>query len=294
MKKPHGRKIKKKVGELLLKHHRETSMQELEKIPDDQLVGPLFSYFYHKDETIKFRSVTAMGILVSKMGKTNMEKARIVLRRIMWNLNDESGGIGWGSPEAMGEILSQSPKLALEFKSILFSYLDQEGNYLEHEMLQRGVLWGIGTYLKVFPGDLTETTKSFLLNHLKSDDPVKKGYALRALINAQSFDFRSAPENIIGDTRSVDIFTGWHFSCTRISDMALDWEETTMLKKKCDLNIARTIVLAQQMIKLAQTGYEQREDPSCGVLYGILLDSGYRVLALAKKEKQSHLKKGNH
>ena len=65
-----------------------------------------------------------------------------------------------------------------------------------------------------------------------------------------------------------------------------------MLKKKCDINIAQTIKLAQKMISLAQTGYEQREDPGCGVLYGILLDSGYRLLNLSQKERQAHIQKG--
>lgn len=65
-----------------------------------------------------------------------------------------------------------------------------------------------------------------------------------------------------------------------------------MLKKKCDINIARTIDLAHQMIELARTGYEQREDPRCGVLYGILLDSGYRLLDLAEKEKHAHQQRG--
>jgi hypothetical protein len=65
-----------------------------------------------------------------------------------------------------------------------------------------------------------------------------------------------------------------------------------MLKKKCDTNIASTIKLAQHMIQLAQNGDEHREDPGCGVLYGILLDSGYRILDLAQKEKQSHIDKG--
>ncbi|MEH0018330.1 MAG: hypothetical protein V6Z89_01695 [Desulfobacter sp.] len=65
-----------------------------------------------------------------------------------------------------------------------------------------------------------------------------------------------------------------------------------MLKKKCDKNIARTIELAQEMIELAQYGYEHQEDPGCGVLYGILLDSGYRILELAEKEKQAHVQKG--
>lgn len=65
-----------------------------------------------------------------------------------------------------------------------------------------------------------------------------------------------------------------------------------MLEKKCDINIAQTIDLAQKMIKLAQEGYEQQEDSGCGVLYGILLDSGYKLLDIAQKEKQAHIQKG--
>ncbi len=65
-----------------------------------------------------------------------------------------------------------------------------------------------------------------------------------------------------------------------------------MLKKNCDINIAQTIDLANEMIKLAQKGYEQREDPGCGILYGILLDTGYRLLDLAQKEKHTHMQKG--
>ena len=65
-----------------------------------------------------------------------------------------------------------------------------------------------------------------------------------------------------------------------------------MLNRKCDTNIARTIEIANQMIELARIGYEQRQDANCGVLYGILLDSGYRILELAQKEKQAHINKG--
>ena len=65
-----------------------------------------------------------------------------------------------------------------------------------------------------------------------------------------------------------------------------------MLEKQCDINIAQTIELAQEMVKLAHKAYEQREDPGCGVLYGILLDSGYRLLDIAQKEKQVHINKG--
>ena len=221
MTKPYGRKTKKKVGEILLESHRKTAMEMLKQIPDEQLVGHLFSHFYHKDELVKFRSTTAMGALVSRMGQKNKEKARIVLRRIMWNLNDESGGIGWGSPEAMGEILCRSPQLAMEFKSILFSYLDPDGNYIEHEALQRGVLWGIGTYLESNPRDLNDETKESLFGYLHSFDPVKRGYAVRALMNARCFDCSLVPENIMTDKHQIDIFNDWDFILTRVSDMAL-------------------------------------------------------------------------
>ena len=224
MTKPYGRQTKKRVGDILLANDRKIAMKLLKDIPDEQLVGHLFSYFYNMDERLKFRSITAMGILGARIAQNNMEKARILLRRIMWNLNDESGGIGWGSPEAMGEILCQSPELALEFKSILFSYLDPEGNFLEHEMLQRGILWGIGTYLESFPDDLNEKTTGILYGYLHSADPVKRGYTIRALKNGDAFNCSLVPENIITDNHRIDIFCDWNFIPVCISEMALSCE----------------------------------------------------------------------
>lgn len=217
--KPYGRKIKKQVGNILRFNSRSQALEELARIPDAQLTGHLFSYFYNKDELIKFRSVTAMGELVARIANNGLENARIILRRIMWNLNDESGGIGWGSPEAMGEILSKSPALAQEFKSILFSYLDHRGNHIEHEMLQRGVLWGIGTYLESAPDDLTDVTRGQLQDHLNAKDRVKCGYAIRALSNAHAFECMDLPDSIQADTTTIDIYTGWNFTSARLSDM---------------------------------------------------------------------------
>lgn len=221
MNKPYGRKTKKKVGRILQIPDRKKALGELEQIPDEQLVSHLFSYFYNGDELIKFRSISAMGLLGARVADKNMEKARVILRRMMWNLNDESGGIGWGSPEAMGEILCRKPELALEFKSILFSYLDPDGNFLEHEILQRGVLWGIGTYLECYPDDVTVKTEALLFAHLHSSDPVKRGYAARALVATSRFDCSIVPENLLTDHTVIDLFTGWDFTGTGIADIAL-------------------------------------------------------------------------
>jgi hypothetical protein len=219
---PRGRQTKKKVTQILSNSQGSEALSLLELIPEEQLVGPLFSHFYAMDELIKFRSIIAMGELALRLSLKQMEKARILMRRIMWNLNDESGGIGWGSPEAMGQILYKSPALAMEFKSILFSYLDHRGNFIEHELLQRGVLWGIGTYLKASPRDLDDTIEGLIVAHLHSLDPLKRGYALRALINADRLNPKSVPEHILTDSEQIDIFTGWNFVTSRICDMTRD------------------------------------------------------------------------
>ncbi|RZB31250.1 MAG: hypothetical protein SRB2_04775 [Desulfobacteraceae bacterium Eth-SRB2] len=101
-----GRKLKKKILELLGRDDLEKSLDEICQYPARKAVNPLFSFFYSTNELIKWRAITAMGAVVSRLAEQDMESARVVMRRLIWNLNDESGGIGWGSPEAMGEIMS--------------------------------------------------------------------------------------------------------------------------------------------------------------------------------------------
>jgi len=219
IKKPHGRKIKKQVGEILLSKRRELAFDQLRQIPEQILAGPLFSYFYSLDELIRFRSTAAMGDLVQKLAEKKMEDARIILRRLMWNLNDESGGIGWGSVEAMGEILKLNKTLAKEYESILFSYINPEGNFLEHEILQRGSLWGVGTYLETYtlPNDAVIKT---LLPFLDSSDPVKRGYAVRALLNMDNKNYDLLPLHILSDKNEIPFFDGWDLLNIKVSAIA--------------------------------------------------------------------------
>jgi len=62
--------------------------------------------------------------------------------------------------------------------------------------------------------------------------------------------------------------------------------------KQCDRNIQKTLEITRNMIKLAIHGYENREDDGCGILYGILLDSAYKIKKVAEDEKDTHIKKG--
>ncbi|MBW1671917.1 MAG: hypothetical protein JRJ43_07925 [Deltaproteobacteria bacterium] len=62
--------------------------------------------------------------------------------------------------------------------------------------------------------------------------------------------------------------------------------------KPCDENIKKTLKLAEKMLDLADKGDALREDAGCGVLYGVLRDSAYKIRKLAEAEKEAHIKKG--
>lgn len=162
--------------ELLSREDFEKGLNEILQIPARQVINPLFSFLYNSNESVKQKAVTAMGAVVSSLAENDIESARVIMRRLMWNLNDESGGIGWGSPEAMGEIMAQSKQMAEEYHSILISYIREDGNYIEHEILQRGVLWGLARLADVRP-DLVRDAAPFLHPYMESDDPILRELA---------------------------------------------------------------------------------------------------------------------
>jgi hypothetical protein len=62
--------------------------------------------------------------------------------------------------------------------------------------------------------------------------------------------------------------------------------------RPCNLHIERTLALVEEMIALADQGDTDREDNGCGILYGVLRDSAYKLRQLAEAEKQNHIQKG--
>jgi hypothetical protein len=46
------------------------------------------------------------------------------------------------------------------------------------------------------------------------------------------------------------------------------------------------------MMQLADEGDLVREDAGCGVLFGVMRDSAYKIHRLAEEERESHVRKG--
>ncbi|MCG6972580.1 MAG: hypothetical protein LJE66_05500 [Desulfobacterales bacterium] len=200
-----GRQLKKDILALLNHDEFEKSLETVCLMPARQAVNPLFSFLYHKDELIKWRAVTAMGAVVASLAHDDLESARVVMRRLIWNLNDESGGIGWGSPEAMGEIMVRHGGLAREYAGILLSYINEAGNYLEYEMLQRGVLWGLGR-LAHGRSELVGDAGDYIAPFLQSKDSHLRGLAAWVAGAISSEAIKPLLANLIDDEARISIF----------------------------------------------------------------------------------------
>ena len=62
--------------------------------------------------------------------------------------------------------------------------------------------------------------------------------------------------------------------------------------KPCDNNIKETLQLVDALVRMADKGDADREDTGCGILYGTMRDSAYKIKKLAEKEKKAHIEKG--
>jgi hypothetical protein len=185
------------------------------------VVSPLFSFFYSTDELVKWRAVTAMGRVVAMLADKDMESARIVMRRLMWNLNDESGGIGWGSPEAMGEIMACHAGLAEEYACILISYIMEDGNFLEHEALQRGAVWGIGRLAHARPALVIHSTHH-LIPFLKSSDTTLRGFSVWASGALDPGQTEPFIRKLTEDPAKVRFYTDWLLIESTVGQLAAD------------------------------------------------------------------------
>lgn len=145
-------------------------------------VGPLFSFLLLGPQTMH-RAAVALGQVTARLAEKQPEIAKNIIRRFMWHLNEESGNIGWGIPDAFAETLAASPPLARDFHRILISYiidLGHDDNFCDHHILRRSCFWGIGRLAQERP-ELCLGARKWLLKGLEDEDVICRGMAAWAL-----------------------------------------------------------------------------------------------------------------
>jgi|YNPNPStandDraft_1061719.scaffolds.fasta_scaffold00482_23 HEAT repeat protein len=106
-------------------------------------VGQAVGALCDPDPRVRWRAVEAVGALVCKLGKRDPEAAKDALRRLMWSINEESGSIGWGAPEAMAEVMARDRSLAQDFLPLYLSNVTGGSLGRMLPRIREGFLWGI-------------------------------------------------------------------------------------------------------------------------------------------------------
>lgn len=217
------RRVKKEIRALLAAPDWQERLDELDNWTPGEIVPPLLSLRLDKDETVRWRSVTAFGITAARMADASMEKARVLMRTCMWYMNEESGNLGWTIPNFMGDAMARHTRLADEYNTILASYIfceeECDGNYLDHPELRRDVFWGLARLAEKRP-ELVSPWERFLVAALDDSDPYNRGYAAWVLGLIKGESGLDALSKMVGDSTEIRTFIDGELVDVTVGDLA--------------------------------------------------------------------------
>ena len=135
----------------------------------------LISYAYNDDVLLRGRAFEMLAVAAAERASEDIEDVREIIRRLLWSMNDESGGIGWHAAEAAGEILAAVPSLIAEFGIIVSWFMNQPP-------FERSAHAAVARMTAVRPDVFTEI-RNELASSLKSSDPAIRAFSASALVS---------------------------------------------------------------------------------------------------------------
>ncbi len=166
-------KLKQKINNLVKKRRFEEIILVCQR--EKRGFKVLRSLLYASDERVCWAAVEAVAKLMQNWWQNGKkERVREFIRNLFWSMNDESGGIGWFSPQTIAEIIAHIPELLKPYGSMMLYHA------LEEPPLVKGGLWGIGRLGKRIKEDV-EFFKDKVLEVFSSNDPQILGTAAWAM-----------------------------------------------------------------------------------------------------------------
>lgn len=182
----------------------------------------LISLTYDKKNILAWRAIEGIGILSALIAKDDPATVRNLVGRLLWMIRDESGGIGWSSPEMLGEIVRNNPVLCSDIAPIIVSFY-------EEEPLLPGILWAFGRVGEMHKELMLPSVEDILpiLDHPSS---LIRGLAVWALVKTIETPSIAKLKAMTSDNSSLIIYDNSRLIETtigRIASIALNPWETT-------------------------------------------------------------------
>ena len=119
---------------------------------------------YDTNEKIRWAAIEATARLMKRWWQIRQqEKVRDFIRNLFWSMSDESGGIGWSSPQTIAETIVNIPEILDPYGCMMIAYS------IEEPPLMKGGLWGIGRLGKMI-ADSIDFFSEKILAVFQNDD----------------------------------------------------------------------------------------------------------------------------
>jgi hypothetical protein len=197
----------------LLKEKRYDELIRLYSI-NNRVLNLLISFTYDRKSIISYLAIDAIGILSKEIARTKPEVIRNLIGRLLWMIRDESGGIGWSSPEILGEIVRNNIELFSDVAPVIASFLDED-------MLSASVLKAIGRIGEVNPEPVGHTVHN-IIPYLCNSDHKLRGLAAWALGRLGNQDVISELEKLKDDSSIIEFYESGKIRESTIGHIAME------------------------------------------------------------------------
>lgn len=161
---------------------KKTLFHALEKNDLDEVVSlvrenkrwlnQLVRFAYDKDTLVGWRAIKAIGRVSEALVKIDEEYLRVTMRKLLWSLTDESGGIGWSAPEILGEIVRVDPEKFSNFIPLIAGVFE-----VEEKVFRPGVVYALARIAEISP-ERVACYQKIIVMALSDPDPLVRIYAL--------------------------------------------------------------------------------------------------------------------
>ncbi len=193
----------------------------LAALPAKAVSRSLLAALCAPDPLRRHRAAELLGLVVAETAGRDMEAGREIMRRLLWSLNEESGTMGWGAPEALAEIMARRQGLACEFAHLLVCLATPGLNPLDNPDLLAGVIWGLGRLASAQPEVAAGLALApALLPWLGAPAARLRGLAAWALGQACPGQWRAHLEELLEDHSELELYQNGLMNPVSVSALA--------------------------------------------------------------------------
>jgi hypothetical protein len=148
----------------------------LMKEKPEKVIRILFGFLYNEVHSSRVATAYVMGLITKKIFVKNKVYINHLLQKLLWSLNDESGFVCWGAPEAIGEIVRNIPELIPIYAQFLISFLSHPHVILNNDLLEIGALIALSRIGRI-DGNLKKQLSQIILQYLEGEKKEIKEFA---------------------------------------------------------------------------------------------------------------------